>query len=112
MLLTDNDLKENFKKEVDRKDDYYTNDLYFSNKNFRNQTKALSLYIEKNYINSTDSVNISIANISEEYYKYLITLNKQRNAVGAYAEAAKVSSNIKNGLGIFGSMSSKKLIIK
>jgi hypothetical protein len=111
MLITDSDLKENFKKEVDRKDNYYTSDLFFSNKNFKNQTKVLSLYIEKAYINSSDSTNITVSKISDDYYSYLVTLNKQRNAIGAYSEAVKVATNIKNGLGIFGSMSTKKIYL-
>ena len=57
-------------------------------------------------------VHMIVSHINEDLYKYKTTLKSQiNNGVSFFAEPVQVFNNIKNGMGIVGSMNSKELFL-
>ena len=55
---------------------------------------------------------VQVHSISESYYKYLKTLNSNSNTLGFFSEPVQIYSNVKGGIGIFGSYKIDNYIIE
>lgn len=76
--------------------------LYLNDDNFNGQTKKLVVYIPRMFNTSTDTISVQFNHISDNYYKYIRTLNKYLNAEGnPFSEPVQVFSNVNYGAGIF-----------
>ena len=85
---------------------YYPN-LFFTDEFFDGQSKTLDIRISQSFstLDSDHRLQIHLYRVTEETYKYLISVRKFQYADGdIFSEPVKVFSNIKNGYGIFGGM--------
>ena len=58
------------------------------------------------------SYKVVLYNVSREVYNYILSTSKAVNSDGFFSEPVKVYTNITNGLGVFGGMSSSSVFIK
>ena len=81
--------------------------MLFSDATFNGQTVSFSA---SNYIHQFEDTNYvvaTISSVSEDYYKYNVTLTNHGATQGSpFAQPVQVYSNIENGFGIFGGYSS------
>ena len=92
-------------------DIYYSNEFLFDDVLFRNSSYTFKLSLP--YLSYNFTLNklppdyyllISMRSIHEEYYKYKVSYNKQREVeFSPFAESVFVYNNINNGLGLFSS---------
>lgn len=88
---------------------FMTTDELFNGKNYTLNLNFPQFAID----DSSASVNFFFSTISEEYYKYFRTLYlQQATSFNPFAEPVRVYSNINNGLGIFGSVTTQKYKIQ
>lgn len=71
--------------------------LFFSDKLFNGKTLPLMLNLENN---SGGDLYVQVAHITEEYYNYVRTLEKQSYNDNININPITVSNNIKNGMGL------------
>lgn len=95
--------------------------LNFNDDLFNNTLKHMSVtfpasqyYNDTNYVYEGEkSYRVVLYNISKEVYNYIISTNKAMNSEDSpFSEPVKVYTNITNGLGIFGGMSSSSVFIE
>jgi hypothetical protein len=77
-----------------------SNELLISDKNFNGTPYTLNI---NKYINNSDDVTIIyFRSISEDLFKYRITLNNyEQNSGNPFGEPVQVYSNVENGFGVF-----------
>lgn len=80
--------------------------FYFSDEIFNGEEYAFSIYVPQYKVYEGFTVNL--CHITPEYYKYIQTYKAQSESDGLsmFFQAVQVYSNIENGLGIFGAISS------
>lgn len=95
--------------------------LTFNDDLFNNTVKHLSVtFNASQYYNEITGENegeksyrLALYNVSKEVYNYIISTNKaMENGMSPFSEPVKVYTNITNGLGIFGGMSSSSVFIE
>ncbi len=88
---------------------YNSNSVIFSDELIDGQEYLLKLKVDKyNFYQDTNQIYVDFYSISPEYYKYLVSFNKHQEAHNdPFAEPVIVFSNIVDGIGILGGMSSK-----
>lgn len=93
--------------------DFFSDEL-FDGKNHRIDFNVYSYaYDHENNEPDTSTFLMDVRMISEEYYKYLASLQAQDNSSGnIFAEPAPVFNNIENGFGIFGAFRSNTIEFK
>lgn len=76
--------------------------LYMNDDQFNGMTKKVVVYIPRYDFQSNDTINLQFNHISDNYYKYVRTLNRYMNAEGnPFSEPVQVFSNVNYGAGIF-----------
>ncbi len=92
-------------------DDFYYNELYFSDLGFENQTINLVISFpiySYEYSYEDKFYSVIVSKVSEDYLLYNQTKNQQQYTSGdPFAQPTLVYSNINNGLGIFAGISSE-----
>ena len=79
-------------------------ELFFKDESFNGNNYTFDA--EKYISNDTDTLIVVIKSMSEELFKYKVSLNKYKeNNNGPFSEPVQVFSNIENGFGIFGGYS-------
>ena len=105
-------------------DKYVSNDLTWSILNMSNQTDTIDFVLSSgneikgcydySELSNADSLTISFCNLSDEYYKFLLSLYKQEKEqdgdVNIFLSSTDIYSNLQDGIGVFASYSSIKYL--
>ncbi len=80
--------------------------MYFSDELFNGEEYSLSICVPE--YEAYGGFTVNLCHVTPEYFKYIQTYNAQSEADGMemFFQAVQVYNNVKNGLGIFGVLSS------
>lgn len=82
------------------------NIFLFSDASFNGQSCSFTAQHDKAVWEDTVIAIVSLRSISEDYYKYSLTIDKYLQTQGSpFAQPVQVHSNVENGFGIFGAYS-------
>ncbi len=81
---------------------------------YNGRNHSFNLYFNQYVLEDTTAdLHVYFSTVSREYYDYFRTLNLQQvTSFNPFSEPARVYSNIENGLGIFGSVTTRKYKIQ
>lgn len=84
----------------------------FSDKTFSGNTKTVSINVPYDYTTSTPKFEVLIKSIDSDYYTYIQQVQEyNQTGVGILDNPVIVKTNIKDGLGFVGAISSKKILV-